>query len=83
MAVMLAKLRRTEPFLLTIWDDVEDDRTSTTLWMHPGSALRFSFDDEEEPPLDARLLERMLAAANTNRGVRYPQDYLAGGAPSA
>lgn len=60
-AVITAKLRRHEPFLLSY-------ATSTgreSLWLHATSTLRYSYDAVEAPPLDRELLATMVR--NTSR----------------
>jgi hypothetical protein len=67
-AAMIAKLRRKEPFALTLRGPGTGG-AAETLWVQPAIALRFVFDAEETGPLDRERLERLVMAANSAGGM--------------
>ena len=64
-AVAVAKLRRREPFLLTLLG--ANGRES--LWVHTASTLRFGYASNEAPALDRDRLGAMMAQANRATGL--------------
>lgn len=66
--VIVNKLRRSEPFLLTI---DSDDALEPTLafWIHEHADLRFAFDHREQSPTDRSRLEHMIQQASTTSGL--------------
>lgn len=66
--VTLAKLRRGEPFALTV-PTVTGGRS--TMWINAASALVFELD-AEGGPIDRPWLESLIDAANTAAGLRLP-----------
>jgi hypothetical protein len=68
-AVVTAKLRRNEPFLVS-WidsDDIGDGRSS--VWLHQACDLHYKYDAETAPELDRSLLEQMSRAASSAQGL--------------
>lgn len=68
-AAMIAKLRRREPFALTLRGNVSGG-VAETLWIEQAIPLRFVFDTEDTGPLDREWLERLVAAANSAGGMQ-------------
>lgn len=64
-AVVVAKLRRQEAFMLSI--DSADGRES--LWIHPSSMLRWSYAPGEQPALDRDRLDEMMRHAHRPGGL--------------
>lgn len=66
--VVVNKLRRAEPFLLTIQSQ---DALEPTLafWIHEHADLRFAFDRREPSPTDRDRLEHMIQEASTTSGL--------------
>jgi hypothetical protein len=67
--VAATKLRRSESFTLSWAHPRGSAPGRTTLWMQPSIPLRFVFDNAETESLDAELLKRLAAAANTSAGL--------------
>lgn len=67
-AAMIAKLRRQEPFALTLRGPGAAG-AAETLWIQPAIGLRFVFDVEEAGELDRGRLEKLVAAANSAGGM--------------
>jgi hypothetical protein len=67
-AAMIAKLRRKEPFALTLRGPGTGG-AAETLWIQPAIALRFVFDAEDTGDLDRERLERLVMAANSAGGM--------------
>lgn len=63
--VTLAKLRRNEPFALSL--DRPDGRS--TLWINPAATLRFDYDSER-PAINREWLDVLIESANTTAGLR-------------
>ena len=72
-AAMIAKLRRREPFALTLRSP-GTGAAAETLWVQPSIPLRFVFDDAESAPLDREWLEKLVAAANSAGGMQVELD---------
>lgn len=68
--VIVGKLRRNEPFLLT-WDRSAGEGSGrTSVWMHPSIPLQFLFVESRPPNLNPEWLELMAQAAQSNDGLR-------------
>jgi hypothetical protein len=65
-AVVVAKLRRTEPMLLT-WED-SASRFQQFL-VPPGTAVRAEAETRRTQPLDRHWLESLMVAASSNTGL--------------
>ncbi|MGR2752877.1 DUF7882 family protein [Agromyces arachidis] len=68
-AAIFAKLRRREPFALTLRGHATMGHAAETVWVEPAIPLRFVFDSEESGPLEREWLERLVAAANSAGGM--------------
>jgi len=68
--VTLAKLRRGEPFAMTIPSPAGG---RSTLWVNAASMLVFELDGDPGP-IDRVWLESLIDAANTGRGLRLPSE---------
>ncbi|MBM7505844.1 hypothetical protein ACFPER_01925 [Agromyces aurantiacus] len=66
---VIAKLRRQEPFALTLRSP-GTGAAAETLWVQPSIPLRFVFDDAESGPMDREWLEKLVAAANSAGGMQ-------------
>ena len=64
-AVVVAKLRRTEPFLLT----VVTASGREALWIHAASTLRFAYESAADVALDRERLEAMVRETNRPSGL--------------
>jgi hypothetical protein len=76
--VIVTKLRRDESFSFN-WDnepDVDGDDAINkpglhgTVWISKSSSLYFSFDRTPSAPLNPRWITELMAAANSNGGLR-------------
>ena len=80
--VIATKLRRGESFLFT-WEYGTDSGSGhSSAWLHPAIPLQFEFADTREPKLNREWLEELLAAANSNAGLRLVPEPSANGAAS-
>ncbi|ROR80001.1 hypothetical protein SAMN06295974_1895 [Plantibacter flavus] len=61
--IVLMKLRRNEPFALTVHDGERMD-TRSTFWIHPAVSLCFVFDTCERVDMDRQVLESLMRQAN-------------------
>lgn len=66
-AVITAKLRRSEPFLLS-WRDAEAQGASS-VWIHQACDLHYAYDSSAHVDLDRGLLERMSRASSSPHGL--------------
>ncbi|MFK4759816.1 hypothetical protein ACI3KS_02670 [Microbacterium sp. ZW T5_45] len=67
--VIATKLRRQESFTLS-WNHPDEGLGSkSTIWIHPSIPLRFSFDEPEPPPLNARWIEELMKDAGSTGGI--------------
>lgn len=67
-AVAIAKLRRNEPFSVSI---PTDDGGRRTIWLNPAATLVFDLADAA-PELDRARIDRFLDGANSAGGLRLP-----------
>jgi hypothetical protein len=68
--VIVGKLRRNEPFLLS-WDrGVSEGSGGTSVWMHPSIPLQFLFQESRPPRLNQAWLEQMAQSAMSNEGLQ-------------
>ncbi|MEN2738328.1 hypothetical protein ABCS02_11100 [Microbacterium sp. X-17] len=80
--VITTKLRRGESFTLS-WTHPEDQpRGRSTIWLHPSIALRFVFDEPEQPHLSREWMEELANSANTSGGITLAAEEVAGGEPA-
>jgi hypothetical protein len=67
--VIVQKLRRQEPFLMT-WQQLEGaDGGRTGIWLHSNSSLMFRFDGKEKVNVDHDWLNALMASANSPMGL--------------
>ncbi len=67
--VMIAKLRRTEPFLFSWTHDASDGSGRSAIWIHPAVALHFRFHGNRQPELNREWLESLMLSANSTAGL--------------
>ncbi len=78
--VIAMKLRRGESFTVS-WRHPEDQpRGRSTIWVHPTIALRFVFDDPDQPELNRNWLEKLANSANTSGGIQLVDEDIETGA---
>lgn len=66
--VVVNKLRRAEPFLLTV-ESSDALEPTVAFWIHEHSDLRFAFDYREPTPPDRERLELMIQEASSASGL--------------
>jgi len=64
--VMVAKLRRGEPFVFT-WSDPSAGRTA--VWVNPAATIAFRFDDAASPVINRAWIDALVLAANSPSGL--------------
>jgi hypothetical protein len=67
--VIVQKLRKSEPFLMS-WrdaDSVGDGRSSA--WIHPAMPLYFKFSGSRVPAINREWLSSLMASANGSQGL--------------
>lgn len=69
-AVIVSKLRRSEPFLLTVTDAFDG---MMSVWMHASGDLHFRYDVHSTEPLVRAVLDDMLFETSTAAGLRLPR----------
>ncbi|KAB1867357.1 ATP-dependent DNA ligase [Microbacterium algeriense] len=67
--VMTAKLRRGEPFAFTWREDASIGSGRTTVWIHPGSNLVFSYHGSRQPTVNRAWIEALAYTANGPTGL--------------
>lgn len=67
--VILTRLRRHEPVVLSWRNGQEVGDGRTTIWIDPGSDLLFHFVGSKRPELDRDLVEDLATQANTALGI--------------
>lgn len=76
-AVITAKMRRGEGFLIS-WSDslsIGDGRSS--VWIHPACDLHYKFDGARSPKLDPELLDQLNVESIQARGIELAEATLA------
>ncbi|NYD68308.1 DUF7882 family protein [Agromyces atrinae] len=68
-AAVFSKLRRGETFTLTLGSSVTG-RGRETIWITQSIPLRFVSDEDAPVMLNRQWVEDLVAAANTNSGMR-------------
>ncbi len=68
--VMIAKLRRGEPFAFSFEYGLDGPDGRSTVWLHPAIPLQFSFDDPQQPPINRRWIDELVVSANSVDGLR-------------
>lgn len=64
-----AKLRRGEAFFFTWKDDLSVGKGRTTVWMHAGASLVFTFHGSRTPQINRAWLEALMYTANSPTGL--------------
>lgn len=77
--VILTKLRRHESFLFTAANN--DGAGRTSVFVHPGVSLKFTYDDSQAPRLNPSWIGVLGRLANTGPGLHLAPEPQAG-APS-
>ena len=67
--VMMAKLRRGEPFSFTWKDDTSIGGGRTTVWLHAGSSLVFKFYGSRPPSINRAWVDALAFTANAPSGL--------------
>ncbi|MCI1019521.1 ATP-dependent DNA ligase [Microbacterium sp. C5A9] len=67
--VMTAKLRRGEPFAFTWRDDLSLGGGRTTVWVHPASALAFSYTGTRSRDINRDWLRDLAVTASQPGGL--------------
>ena len=68
--VIVNKLRRSEPFLLS-WEISPDEGSGRrSVWMHESIPLQFRFVGGRAPSLNNTWIEQMMLASMSNEGLR-------------
>ncbi|GAA2171178.1 hypothetical protein GCM10009846_04150 [Agrococcus versicolor] len=68
-AVVAAKLRRQESFLLSWAVDANAGSGRVSIWMSPSIPLEFRFAGSRVPQLNGVWLEALMEMANSTRGL--------------
>jgi hypothetical protein len=63
------KLRRGEAFAFSWAKDASLGHGRTTVWIHPGSTLVFSFHGGRAPQINRTWVEALMMAANSPHGL--------------
>jgi hypothetical protein len=76
-AVVTAKMRRGEGFLLSWTDSITIGDGRSSVWLHPGRDLHYKFDGAKQAKLDPELLEQLNVESIQPRGVEIAEATLA------
>lgn len=68
-AVIVTKLRRSEPFLFTWTSENDGAATQRSVWMHPAVAMSFDLESAAAAPLNREWLALLTEAANSGAGL--------------
>lgn len=68
--VVIAKLRRGEPFAFSFEHGIEGATGRSTVWLHPTIPLQFSFLDPQQPPINRKWIDALVVSANSVDGLR-------------
>lgn len=68
--VIVNKLRRSEPFLLSWEVSASDGSGRRSVWMHESIPLQFRFSGSRAPALNHTWIEQMMLASMSNEGLR-------------
>lgn len=65
------KFRRLESFVFTLHaTELPSGRGRRVFWMHPSIPLEFTFESSAPQPVNPVWVERLVAAASTEEGLR-------------
>lgn len=67
--VIVQKLRRQEPFLMTWQDDEGQAGGRSGIWLHPAANMFFHFAGKEKVEIDHDWLMKLMASANSAMGL--------------
>lgn len=67
--VIVSKLRRNEPFLLSWAHGPDPDAGRESLWIHPSIPLRFLFEAHQGPRLNPTWLNEMARSSMSADGL--------------
>lgn len=76
-AVVTAKMRRGEGFLLSWSDSVTIGDGRSSVWVHPACDLHYKFDGTRAPALDSALLDQLNVESISARGIELAEATLA------
>lgn len=76
-AVVTAKMRRGEGFLLSWTDSITIGDGRSSIWVHATCDLHYKFDGSEPPKLEPALLERLNVESIQARGIEIAEATLA------
>jgi len=76
-AVVIAKLRRGEGFLLSWTDSVTIGDGRSSVWIHSDCDLHFKLDGAQPVKLDPRVLEQLNVESIQSRGIELAEATLA------
>ena len=76
-AVVTAKMRRGEGFLLSWTDSITIGDGRSSIWVHAGCDLHYKFDGSKQAKLDPALLEQLNVESMQARGIEIAEATLA------
>ena len=76
-AVVTAKMRRGEGFLLSWTDSITIGDGRSSVWIHPAADLHYKFDGSQSAKLDPKLLEQLNVESIQARGIEIAEATLA------
>ena len=68
--LIVSKLRRNEPFLLSWAEGADNGHGRSSVWIHESLDIVFRFDGGRQPELEKELLDRLSNEALAPAGVR-------------
>ncbi len=81
--VMLAKLRRGEPFAFT-WNENSNGLGRTTIWIHSAISLSFQYYGGRAAQINSRWVQALARSSNSVGGLEIvPEPTAASGPPAA
>lgn len=76
-AVVTAKMRRGEGFLLSWTDSISIGDGRSSVWVHPACDLHYKFDGSQAAKLDPALIEQLTVESGQARGIELAEATLA------
>jgi hypothetical protein len=76
-AVVTAKMRRGEGFLISWTDAIAIGDGRSSVWLNPNTDLHYKFDGSQEAKLDPGLLEQLNVQSIQPRGIEIADATLA------
>ncbi|MCU1419091.1 MAG: ATP-dependent ligase [Mycetocola sp.] len=80
--VILAKLRRGEPFAFT-WKENANGLGRTTIWIHNAISLTFQYYGGKTPQLNSRWIQALVRSSNSVGGLEIVPEPPAAPLPAA